>query len=98
MDPSDLESESNPKSNPKGDPESDPKGDPESDLESDSESDSDLGADLEEPPDLLPSEPSSGTSTPQPKHSIGARIQAISFLELNIPHFEITAKTGISKA
>jgi len=66
-----------------------------SDSESDYESDSDLGADLE-PPDLLSSEPSSGISTPQ--HSIGAQIQAITFLELNIPHFEITAKTEISKA
>src|SRR5271156_3981892 len=82
MDPSDLESES----------------DPENDPEGDSESDSDSGADLEPPPDLLPSEPSSRTSTPQPKHIIGARIQAISFLELNIPNFEITTKTGISKA
>ena len=69
-----------------------------SDSGSNSKSDSDLGADIEPPPDLLPSEPSSGTSTPQPKHSIGARIQAISFLELNIPYFEITAKTGVSKA
>src|SRR5450432_3224818 len=34
----------------------------------------------------------------RPKHSIGARIQAISFLELNMPYFEITAKTRISKA
>jgi hypothetical protein len=72
-----------------------------SDFGSDYESDSDSGADIEPPSlDLLPSEPLSepfsGTSTP--KHSIGARIQAISFLELNIPHFEITAKTGISKA
>jgi len=66
-----------------------------SDSESDYESDSDLGADLE-PPNLLSSEPSSGISTP--RHSIGARIQAVTFLELKIPHFEITAKTGISKA
>src|SRR5580700_9663072 len=88
MDPGDLES--------KSDPENDPEGNPESDLESDSESDSDLGANLEPPPNLLPLEPSSGTSTL--KHSIRAQIQAISFLELNILHFEITAKTGISKA
>jgi hypothetical protein len=33
-----------------------------------------------------------------PKHSIGARIQALSFLELNMPQFEITARTGISKS
>jgi hypothetical protein len=42
-------------------------------------------------------EPSSIEAS-RPKHSIGARIQAISFLELNMPHFEIIAKTGISKA
>lgn len=72
----------------------------ESSSESDSRSDSDLGADLEPPPSpgLPPSEPSSETFASRLKHSIGARIQAISFLELNIPHFEITAKTGISKA
>ena len=53
---------------------------------SDFESDSDSGADLEPPlsPDLVLSEPSSGTSTSQPKHTIGARIQALTFLELNI--------------
>jgi len=32
------------------------------------------------------------------KHSIGARIQAITYLELSLPHFQITAKTGVSKA
>ena len=71
-----------------------------SDSNSDSNSDSDSGADLEPPlsPDLLPSESSSGTSTPQLKYSIGARIQAVTFLELDMPHFEITAKTGISKS
>jgi hypothetical protein len=36
----------------------------ESDFDSDFESDSDLGADLEPPPNVLPSEPSSRTSTP----------------------------------
>jgi len=74
--------------------------DPAFDFEIAFESDSDSGADLEPPPspDLLPLEPSSETSTPRLKHSIGARIQAVYFLELNIPHFEITAKTEISKA
>jgi hypothetical protein len=72
-----------------------------SDFGSDYKSDSNSGANIEPLSlDLLPleplSEPSSGTSTP--KHSIRTRIQAISFLELNIPHFEIIAKTGISKA
>jgi hypothetical protein len=56
------------------------------------------------PPELsssepLPSEPSSSrTSTPYERHSIGARIQAITFLELGIPHWEIKAKTKISKS
>ena len=68
-----------------------------SDFETESESDSDSGADIEPPSlDLTPSEPSSGTSTP--KHSIGARIQAIILLELNIHHLQITSRTGISKA
>lgn len=36
------------------------------------------------------------TSNPRLNHSIGARIQAITFFELGIPHHEITKKTGIS--
>jgi hypothetical protein len=32
------------------------------------------------------------------EHSIRARIQAITFLNLGIPHSEITKKTSISKA
>jgi hypothetical protein len=49
------------------------------------------------------SKPSSGTSTPRlkhprPKHSIGARIQAVNFFELDNPHQEITRRTGISTA
>jgi hypothetical protein len=51
------------------------------------------------PSEPLPSEPpSSGTSTLYERHSIGARIQAITFLELGIPHWEIKAKTKISKS
>ncbi len=49
-------------------------------------------------PSELPSESPSKLSTPRPKHSIGARIQAVTFLELGIPHLVITAKTGISKS
>jgi hypothetical protein len=69
-----------------------------SDFETESKSDSNLGADIEPPSssDLILLEPFSRTSTP--KHGIGARIQAITLLELNIPHFEITSRTGISKA
>jgi hypothetical protein len=44
------------------------------------------------------SELSSRTSTPCPKHSIGARIQAVTFFKLGIPHQEITRRTGISTA
>jgi hypothetical protein len=43
-------------------------------------------------------EPSSGTSSPYLRHSIGARIQAVTFFELGIPYAEITKKTGISTA
>ena len=42
-------------------------------------------------------EQSSHTSISRPKHSIGARIQAVTFLDLGIPHLEITKRTGISK-
>jgi hypothetical protein len=70
-----------------------------SDLESKSKSNSNSGADFEPPfsPDLIPSEPSSKTSIPQPKYSIGAQIQAITFLELNILYFEIISRIGIQK-
>jgi hypothetical protein len=33
-----------------------------------------------------------------PRHSIRARIQAITLLELGIPHWDIKAKTGVSKS
>jgi hypothetical protein len=33
-----------------------------------------------------------------PRHSIGARIQAITLLEMGIPHWEIKARIGISKS
>jgi hypothetical protein len=45
----------------------------------------------------LISEPST-TSIPNSKHTIGARIQALTYLELGLPHFQITTKTGVSKA
>jgi hypothetical protein len=79
-----------------------------SDLDSDSDSYldidvySDLASEIEykSKPPLSPIllEPSFETSIPCLKHSIRARIQAVTFLELNIPHLEITAKTGISKS
>jgi hypothetical protein len=65
----------------------------------DSNSKSNSEADLEPYlfPNLLLSKPFSKTSIPCLKHSIRTRIQAVSFLELNILYFEITTKTGISK-
>ena len=75
-------------------------------MDSDSELDSDSEYDLqnlfessedEKSYELSsePSEPSSGTSTPRPKHSIRAQIQAVTFFELGIPHQEITRRTSI---
>src|SRR5450432_751960 len=74
---------------------------------SSSNSDSSLGADLLPPPsldlsllsspDLSLSEPST-TSISNLKHSIGARIQALTYLELKLPHFQIIAKIGVSKS
>ena len=75
--------------------------DHESDSYNDYYSDSSSDSNSDSNPIELALEPSSKASritSSRPKHSIGARIQAITFLELNIPHFEITAKTGISKA
>jgi len=48
--------------------------------------------------DEEPVEQSSHISISRPKYSIGARIQAVIFLDLGIPHLEITKRTGISKA
>jgi hypothetical protein len=80
-----------------------------SESESESESESDLEYDLdrdlfglsksEEPlelSELSVLEPLVEIPTLRPKHSIRARIQAITFLELGIPHLEITKKTRIS--
>jgi hypothetical protein len=79
------------------------------DSYSDFDSNSSLGADLSplpspsldlnSSPDLSLLEPSdSTTSLPNSKHTIGARIQAITYLELGLPHFQIIAKIGVSKA
>src|SRR5450432_4648176 len=43
-------------------------------------------------------EPSSITSKTGIRHSIGARIQALTYLELGTPIFQIEAKTGIKKS
>src|SRR5450432_761156 len=68
------------------------------DSDSDSSRDSSIGADLEAPPSPKLLEASEPSKTSTSKHSIRARIQAITFLELGLSHFQITAKTGISKA
>jgi hypothetical protein len=74
--------------------------DSDSDSDLDSEDSSFLDISSSGPPSPILSEVSSEPSLlhPRPKHSIGARIQAVTFFELDIPHHEITARTGISKA
>jgi hypothetical protein len=53
-------------------------------------------------PELFPSKPSLSELLPSrtsiPRHSIRARIQAITLLELGIPHWDIKAKTRVSKS
>jgi hypothetical protein len=79
------------------------------DSDSESRSESDLEYDLDRDPfglsesepsvsELSVSEPLLEIRTRRPKHSIRARIQAVTFLELGIPYLEITEKTGISKS
>jgi len=67
---------------------------------SDYDSSSSLGADISSPPPSpnlsLNSEPSISGGTGS-RHSIGARIQALTYLELGLPIFQIEAKTGIKK-
>ena len=71
-------------------------------MDSDSDWDSDLDYDIHNLFELSEDEESvelsSHTSVSRLKHSIGARIQAVTFLHLEIPHLEITRRTGISKA
>ena len=65
---------------------------------SDSDSSDSSFLDISSSPSPTPSELSSKASVTRTRHSVGARIRAITLLELNIPHLEITAQTGISKA
>src|SRR5450432_1158863 len=67
------------------------------------ESNASFGADIIPPQIRSPSpspslEPSSITSKTGIRHSIGARIQALTYLELGTPIFQIEAKTGIKKS
>jgi hypothetical protein len=71
---------------------------------SDYDSSSSLGANISPPQSRSPSpNPSLDLSLSEPlttsntKHTIGARIQALTYLELGLPIFQITNKTGISK-
>ena len=70
-------------------------------MDSDSDWDSDSDYDLPNLFELSEDEESveqlSYMSISRPKYSIGARIQAVTFLDLGIPHLEITKRTGISK-
>ena len=45
----------------------------------------------------IPVEESSKASVTYKRHSIGARIQAVTLLDRNVPHHEITTQTNISK-
>jgi len=75
---------------------------------SDTRSNSSLGADIIPPQSRSPSpspSPNPGllselstTSKTGVRHSIGARIQALTYLELETPIFQIEAKTGVGKA
>jgi hypothetical protein len=77
----------------------------EDNLYSDIESDASLGADISPPQSRSPSPTPtlssnillSEPSTTNLKHTIGARIQALTLLEFGVPHFQITAITKISK-
>jgi hypothetical protein len=63
-----------------------------SDLDSSSDDSSFLDiSSLAASPFPIPSEQSAKASVACTRHSIGARIQAITLIELNIPHLEITA-------
>src|SRR5450432_3174202 len=71
---------------------------------SDYDSSSSLGANISPPQSRSPSpNPSLDLSLSEPlttsntKHTIGARIQALTYLELGLPIFQIINKTGISK-
>ena len=71
-------------------------------MDSNSDQDSNLDYDIHNLFELSKDEKSvelpSYTSVSCLKHSIRARIQAVTFLHLEIPHLEITKRTGISKA
>jgi hypothetical protein len=68
------------------------------DSESDSSDSSFLDISSSASASPIPSEESSKASVTHTRHSIGTRIQAVTLLDRNVPHFEITAQTNISKA
>ena len=62
-----------------------------------SESDSDPGADIQPPSSDLETEIEIEIKKGQ-RNSIGARIQALSLFEHQVPHEKITAQTGVSRS
>jgi len=68
------------------------------DSESDSSDSSFLDISSSASASPIPSEESSKASVTRTRHSIGARIQAVTLLDRNVPHHEITTQTKISKA
>jgi hypothetical protein len=67
----------------------------ESELDSSDSSFLDISSSASASP--IPTEESSKASVTRPRHSIGARIQAVTLLGRNVPHHEITTQTNISK-
>ena len=64
------------------------------DLESDSDSEADIGP----PSDSETENEESEVSNKSQGNSIGARVQALTLFELQVPYEEITAQTGVSRS
>jgi hypothetical protein len=64
----------------------------------DLESDSDSGADLGPPSDSETENEEPKVSNKGQGNSIGARVQALTLFELQVPHEKITAQTGVSRS
>jgi hypothetical protein len=67
-------------------------------MDSDSDSESDLSSDYSKSLLSKDEELPESSKTSVPRYSIGAQIQAITLLELGILHWDIKAKTGVSKS
>jgi hypothetical protein len=64
----------------------------------DLESDSDSGADIGPPSDSEIENEESEIPNKSRGNSIGARVQALTLFELQVPHEKITAQTGVSRS